>query len=140
MARQRDYAAEYARRQARARERGFENYYAQRIRGGAKASPLTPAPTGDRLRRARGHASLSDLKAALPNARTIQTIPIGYDPDTGSYRVYRFDVYDDEGDVTTYWLEDDELPDGWRDDLIDDFEDYDIDFDYDYPSEGAAVA
>lgn len=55
MARSRDYAAEYARRQELARERGFENAYEQRIRGGAGASPRAPRPEGIELTRARGH-------------------------------------------------------------------------------------
>ena len=61
MARKRDYAAEYARRQARARAAGFTSLYAQRVRGGALASPLAPRPSGEELAQRRGHRSYSDL-------------------------------------------------------------------------------
>lgn len=57
--RRRDYAAEYRRRQERARARGFRSYYEERIRGGAAADP-SAAPPGPELRRRRaGHAGRS---------------------------------------------------------------------------------
>lgn len=59
--RPRDYKAEYARRQARARELGFESYYARRVRAGLP--PSAPAPRGETLRRRRGHAAGGDLRA-----------------------------------------------------------------------------
>lgn len=59
--RKRDYKAEYARRQARARELGFEGYYGRRIRRGQPAE--VAAPRGERLRAARGHASGGDLRS-----------------------------------------------------------------------------
>ena len=59
-ARARDYQAEYARRQAQARERGYESYYQRRVRLGGP--PSAPKPTGERLARARGHRSAQDLK------------------------------------------------------------------------------
>lgn len=67
MARKRDYAAEYARRQARARELGYENYYGRRVRAGAP--PSAPAPRGEALARARGHRSSADLEALLRAGR-----------------------------------------------------------------------
>ena len=57
--RRRDYAAEYRRRQERARSRGFESYYQERIRGGAKASPDTPPPGPEVRRRRAGHGGRS---------------------------------------------------------------------------------
>src|ERR1035437_5505534 len=51
--RKRDYAAEYARRQAKARSLGYTGYYARRIRLGAPAS--APAPRGAELAVRRGH-------------------------------------------------------------------------------------
>lgn len=59
-ARRRDYAAEYRRRQARAKEAGFESYYDQRMRGGASAVPSDPLPrTRAERQRRRGHAGFS---------------------------------------------------------------------------------
>lgn len=63
--RKRDYAAEYARRQARARAAGFESYYDRRVRGGRAATPSTPRPSGDLLQRARGHAGRAGLLAYI---------------------------------------------------------------------------
>jgi len=54
-ARQRDYAAEYARRQELAREAGFESAYERRILGGREAVPGAERPTGGELGIARGH-------------------------------------------------------------------------------------
>lgn len=67
MARKRDYAREYARRQARARTLGYQSYYARRIRAGAP--PSAPRPVGERLRELRGHASAADLRAVLRSGR-----------------------------------------------------------------------
>jgi hypothetical protein len=58
--RKRDYAAEYARRQARARELGYASYYGRRVRLGKPAS--ASAPRGRELARARGHdTTIRDL-------------------------------------------------------------------------------
>lgn len=65
MARKRDYKAEYAARQARARAKGFTGYYGQRVRGGAVARPSAPAPRGERLAVARGHRSAADLRQSI---------------------------------------------------------------------------
>lgn len=56
VARRRDWKAEYRRRQERARQRGFRSYYDERIRGGAEATPSTPAPTPEERRQRGGHA------------------------------------------------------------------------------------
>lgn len=55
MARQRNYAAEYRRRQEIARQRGFRSYYERRVVGVAK---------GERAR-VRGHRSRADFLASL---------------------------------------------------------------------------
>lgn len=61
--RQRDYAAEYARRQAKARSLGYGSYYQRRIRAGA---PPSAAPArGERLAKLRGHRSSRDLERAI---------------------------------------------------------------------------
>lgn len=67
MPRKRNYAAEYAARQARARAQGFTGYYGKRVRAGA--SPSAPAPKGERLRQARGHAGAADLTRTISSGR-----------------------------------------------------------------------
>jgi hypothetical protein len=53
--RRRDYAAEYARRQQRARQAGFGSYYQRRVAG---------VPKGERAR-VRGHRGRADFLASL---------------------------------------------------------------------------
>jgi hypothetical protein len=68
-ARKRDYAAEYARRQSLAKQRGHGSYYEQRIRGGSKAKPTAPRPSGAELARRRGHSKFgSFLRAVQPES------------------------------------------------------------------------
>lgn len=67
-ARRRDYAAEYERRQRRARERGFGSYYEQRVQG---TRPGTPERA-----KARGHRSRADFLAALGEGDLI-ILPFG---------------------------------------------------------------
>ena len=57
----RDYRAEYARRNARARAAGFASYYDYRVRAGSLEAPR---PKGETLRRRRGHAAGKDLVKA----------------------------------------------------------------------------
>lgn len=57
----RDYAAAYARRNARARAQGYESYYDYRVRGQSKGTPSTPRATGEKLARLRGHVGPGDL-------------------------------------------------------------------------------
>lgn len=61
MARKRDYAAEYARRQKRARALGFESYYERRTRG----TPGAAKPSREQLAIRRGHRSSRDLVREL---------------------------------------------------------------------------
>jgi hypothetical protein len=85
--RKRNYAAEYARRQQRARERGFENYYARRIRGGKAATPETPRPAGERLRRLRGHASGADMRREAGDGAQVMAQLGGRDSQGRYHRV-----------------------------------------------------
>jgi hypothetical protein len=60
MARQRDYAAEYARRQARARAEGFSSYGAKRAAQSKSGSKKpTPAKSSPRAARSRGSGNRS---------------------------------------------------------------------------------
>lgn len=129
MARQRDYKAEYARRQERARARGFANYYAERIRGGATAAPDAPAPRGPELRKARGHAGAKDLLrefepgssiAVSTNLRNIST------DDRGNFESIPVTVTTSDGEEIEYILRD--FSDDDLDYLIDELEDMDADF------------
>lgn len=133
MARQRNYAAEYARRQALARERGHTGYYAQRIRGGATSSPRAPRPTGRELAQARGHAGARDLLREIEpeslimvatNLHNLQT------DDSGKWIEIPLTVVSPDGDETEYWLRgitDEELD--W---LIEQLDELDVDYSPNY--------
>ncbi len=101
MARKRDYAAEYRRRQAKARKEGYSSYYGKRIRQGK--APSVKAPTGQELRRARGHASASDLAAEAQAGWFLSAFPLDRGPG-GRWTRMRLDVIDDEGTEREYWL------------------------------------
>lgn len=101
--RRRDYAAEYRRRQAKARREGFSGYYAKRVRGGERATPSAPAPTGAALRRARGHASQSDLVDEANAGWFISVFPLDRDA-SGRWTRMRIDAIDDDGSEREYWL------------------------------------
>jgi hypothetical protein len=100
--RRRDYKAEYARRQARARELGYESYYARRVRAGA--APSTPAPTGERLRRARGHNSTTDLLAAVKPGRLVYSINTSPRDDRGRFTWVEVTVVDEKGHERNFRL------------------------------------
>lgn len=97
----RDYAAEYKRRQAKARREGYTGYYGKRIRGGKP--PSAPAPTGAALKKARGHASASDLAREAGPGWFVSAFPIDRD-DAGRWQRVRLDVIDDQGVEHEYWL------------------------------------
>jgi hypothetical protein len=77
--------AAYRRRNERAQAAGFRNYYDQRVRRGRLDQPR---PTGQLLRRARGHGTGKDLvKAARPGS-IIVTLPTDRDQDGTYSKVY----------------------------------------------------
>lgn len=106
MARRRDYAAEYRRRQEKARQEGFSGYYAKRIRAGKP--PSAPAPTGVALRRARGHAAGSDLAREAQSDWFVSAFPLDRNA-AGQWTRMRIDVIDDDGREREYWLTGDQL-------------------------------
>lgn len=64
----RDYAAENARREARARELGFASAYERRTR----RAPGAERPSSELLRRLRGHASARDLAGHVRAGSLVQ--------------------------------------------------------------------
>ncbi len=70
----------WERRNARARAKGFRNYYEQRTR----KVPGGPKPSRDELRRRRGHAGLGDLNRLVRAGRVelINVVQVNYDPPT----------------------------------------------------------
>lgn len=104
MTRRRDYAAEYAARQARARAAGFESYYGRRIRAGAP--PSEPRPLGEALRLARGHAGPADLERALRSGRVtiLQQTPVGERDEKGRYQEVRVTAQFTDGHQRSYRL------------------------------------
>lgn len=104
MARKRNYAAEYARRQERARTLGFESYYARRVRRGAP--PSAPRPSGRELRAARGHAGFRDLLRELGDGDIIgiDGAASTRDPTTGRWTNVKIHVIDVNGREHTYTM------------------------------------
>lgn len=95
----RDYAAEYARRQARARAAGFRSYYEQRTR----RAPGAEKPPPDVLRRRRGHAGPADLRRDA-GAGDQLTAQLTRRDDQGRYRRIEIAVDSPDGTTTTYRL------------------------------------
>lgn len=102
MARQRNYALEYARRQARARSLGYGSYYERRVRAGAP--PSAPKPTGEALARVRGHRGYRDLLRGLRDGDIVQVDPGSPRDDKGRWKVVRITVLDAQGNEHTYTL------------------------------------
>lgn len=131
--RKRDYAAEYARRQSLAKQRGHGSYYEQRIRGGSTAKPDAPRPSGSELRKARGHAGLRDLLreiqpesliAVSTNLRNLET------DDRGNWVEIPLTVYGPDGDEREYTLRD--VSDDDLEWLLGELDDLDVDYSPDY--------
>lgn len=132
MARQRNYAAEYERRNAAARAAGFKSYYDQRVRGGAAATPRTPKPSGVELRQRAGHGKFrAFLRAVQPESLIMISSNLGdiERTDTGWSDVPLV-VYTPDGDEIEFefsHISEEELD--W---LIAELEDYDVDYSPDY--------
>lgn len=128
----RDYKAEYARRQARAKAAGFGNYYEQRIRGGAKAKPSDPRPFGAELRHRRGHGRFSAfLKAVEPESLIAVGANLGtvQRTDDGWENVPVI-VYTPDGEEIEF--EFDHLTEDELDWLLDELDDLDVTYSPDY--------
>ena len=131
-ARKRDYAAEYARRQSLARERGHSSYYEQRIRGGSKAKPDTPRPTGPELARRRGHSKYGAfLRAVQPESLIAVGANLGtIDRTENGWADVPLIVYTPDGEEIEFefsHISEDELD--W---LLDELDDLDVDYSPDY--------
>jgi len=94
--RRRDYAAEYRRRQAKAKAAGFRNYYAQRTKGA----------TGQRLREARGHSGPKDLERTLRSGKVavVSQEPLDRDPSTGQWRKVKVRVMTQDGKTREFTI------------------------------------
>lgn len=132
-ARKRNYAAEYARRQSLAKARGHGSYYEERIRGGAGAAPDAPRPTGQELRKARGHAALRDMLREIQpeslvmvstNLKNLET------NDAGTWQHIPLTVYAPDGDEKEYDLRN--ITDEELDWLIEQLDDLDVDYSPNY--------
>lgn len=103
MARRRDFSAENAAREARARALGFESDYQRRIRGGRDASPSTPAFTGEQRAQAAGHRSRADLLRQLGPGDLVSVVSVDRD-DRGRYKRIVVSVIDQDGREREYLL------------------------------------
>lgn len=92
-------------RNERARQAGYKNYYDYRVHGYGKEPPAAPRPTGERLRRLRGHAAAADLGSLIRSGRVELAIvePGAKGPD-GKYTSARIVLTLDDMDERVYWL------------------------------------
>lgn len=118
--RRRDYAAEYKRRQARARALGYESYYARRVRKGAP--PSAPKPSGAALRRARGHAAGRDLARSSRDGDLLIASLGGRDLQGRYHRVDVTVIPADGGDEREFTLRGSQLSPEYLQRLVDDLE------------------
>lgn len=94
MARQRDYAAEYAARQARARAAGYGSYYEQRVAG---------ATTSNERQVAAGHRGPAALRRALAEGDLVSVVSVDRKAD-GTYTRILVSVIDANGGEREYTL------------------------------------
>ena len=95
----------WQRRNAAARARGYKNYYDYRAHGYGREAPEAPRPTGELLRRRRGHAGYSDLSSLAANGRIeLAIVEPGEKGSDGKYRSARIVVTLDDMDERVFWL------------------------------------
>lgn len=118
----RDYAAEYARRQARARAAGFSGYYEQRTR----PSPGAPRPSTEELSRLRGHRGFADLLRSLGEGDIVSVDPGSERNALGQWDRLGVTVIDgDDGTEREYLIRD--LDREMIDELLDRMDEVDAD-------------
>lgn len=94
----------YARRNARARELGYRNYYDYRTHNHGKLAPSAPRPTGEARQRLRGHRGQADLRSFVkPNSLVTIGDHSPRRPD-GSYQWVDITVTRSNGDERTFRL------------------------------------
>lgn len=130
--RKRDYAAEYARRQELASQRGHRSYYEQRIRGGATAKPDAKRPTGETLRQRAGHGKFrAFLRAVGDGAHITVGVNLGQIQRTeDGWENVPVNVYNDDGDEYEFDLPD--LTEDELDWLLAELDDRYVSYDPDY--------
>lgn len=97
-------SAAYDRRNARARAKGYRNYYDYRIHGSGTIPPSVEV-TPEMRDVNRGHRSLQDFATALGSGRVHSLTPIGGSRDeAGRYTSIRFTVTFNNGRTRTYRL------------------------------------
>lgn len=100
----RDFKAEQAARDARARKLGFKNDYDRRVRGGKTATPSSKRPRGEQLARARGHRSAADLRSALRSGSLVMVENYVRNRKTGRITSLDIRVVDERGRERTFTL------------------------------------
>ena len=108
MARSRRAAAPSAweRRNARARQAGYLNYYDYRAHGYGAKPPAAPRAKGPELARLRGHASLADLNKLISRGQVelVKVNPGERNPKTGTWKSGDLIVTLSDGSERTFRL------------------------------------
>ena len=117
----RAWKAAYRRRDQRARDLGYKNYYDYRAHGNGATPPSAPRSTGNRLRVLRGHASGADLiRAAGRGGFVIATL--GGRDGIGRYTRVDVTLIADDGSETDFLLRGKQLEKDYLAQLVDDLE------------------
>lgn len=98
-------SAYWQRRNARARERGYKNYYDYRAHGYGATAPAAPRATGARLRQLRGHAGAADLAALIRSGRVeLAIVEPGSKDKEGKYTSAKIVLTLDDMSERIFWL------------------------------------
>lgn len=97
-------SGDWARRNARAAQLGYRNFYDYRIHDYGRIPPGEPGATGETKQRLRGHRSRADLLRSLGPGDLISVFSSERDTKTGRYKRVDLLVIDENGRQRSYRL------------------------------------
>ncbi len=104
--RKRAVSASYEKRNQRARSLGYKSYYDYRAHDNGRLAPTAPRLRGERLARARGHRSGSDLRRAIRDGSLVFTSDTSVRGKDGRFKWVEVTVLDDQtGSEKTFYLQ-----------------------------------